>query len=138
MALFTERKKCIFCTSSHLQNLLLNDSEAPMSYSLSENENNIPFMPFNIQNCKECNSCQIKYVGDLNIIYGSNHVDNYGIIKNEKLNLFTKFIINNSEKILNIIEIGACHTGLAENILIKKDIEYTIIEPSLINQKVIK
>jgi hypothetical protein len=138
MALFTERKKCIFCTSSHLQNLLLNDSEAPMSYSLSENENNIPFMPFNIQNCKECNSCQIKYVGDLNIIYGSNHVDNYGIIKNEKLNLFTKFIINNSEKILNIIEIGACHTGLAENILIKKDIEYTIIEPSLINQNINK
>ena len=82
MELYTERKECIFCKSNNLQNLLINDLKAPLSYSLSEFISNIPFIPFNIQNCKKCNNCQIKYVGDLNIIYGSNHVDNYGIVKN--------------------------------------------------------
>jgi len=136
MTFYTERIKCIFCKSSNLQNLLLNDLEAPLSWSLKEKEidNNIGFMPFNIQNCKNCNNCQIKYIGDLDIIYGSNHVDNYGIIKNEKFNLFAKFIIDNSEKINNIIEIGTCYTDLANNILNKKDMDYTIIEPSLINE----
>ena len=134
MSLYTERTKCIFCKCNKLENLLLNDLEAPLSWSLTEKDNNIGFMPFNIQNCKKCNNCQIKYIGDLDIIYGSNHVDNFGMIKNEKFNLFTKFIINNAEKINNIIEIGACHTDLATNILNKKDMEYIIIEPSLINE----
>jgi hypothetical protein len=132
METYTERKKCIFCKCDNLQNLLSDDLKAPLSYSLSQLKNNIPFIPFNIQNCKKCNSCQIKYIGDLNIVYGSNHVDNYGIVKNEKFNLFTKFILDNSKKINNIIEVGACHNGLAINILNKLDIFYTIIEPSLI------
>lgn len=133
MELYTQRTECIFCKSNDLQNLLINDLQAPLSYSLSEFISNIPFIPFNIQNCKKCNNCQIKYIGDLNIIYGSNHVDNYGIVKNEKFNLFTKFILDNSHKINNIIEVGACHTGLANNILNVLNISYTIIEPSLIN-----
>lgn len=108
--LYSQRKNCIFCKNDNLENLLLDDLKAPMSYSLSDIKNNIPFMPFNIQNCKKCNNCQIKYVGDLNIIYGSNHVDNYGVVKNEKFNLFTKFILDNSQKINNIIEVGACHS----------------------------
>jgi len=135
MDLYNKRTECIFCESDDLEQLLKDDLKAPLSYSLSQNKNNISFMPFNIQNCRKCNCCQIKYIGDLNIVYGLNHVDNYGIVKNEKFNLFTKFILDNSNKIKNIIEVGACHCGLANNILNHlQDTKYTIIEPSLINE----
>ena len=53
------------------------------------------FMPYNVLICNECNSAQNKYIGDLSIIYNTNHVDNYGSTKNKKHELFSNFISKN-------------------------------------------
>ena len=96
MSIYEERKHCIFCNSDSLDTLLNENLKAPTSFSLYNKkeigkENN-KFMPYNIQCCNQCNSCQNKYVADLNLVYNKNHMDNYGSTKNRKFNLFSNFI----------------------------------------------
>ena len=56
-------------------------------------------LPYNVLICNECNSTQNKYVGDLSIVYDSNHVDNYGITKNKNTKFFSNFITKNKNSI---------------------------------------
>ena len=87
------------------------------------------FIPYNVLICNQCNSVQTKYLGNLNIIYGNNHLDNFGSTKHRKHNLFSEFIIKNTD-INGIIEIGSCHHELSSFILDNIDTSYNIIEPS--------
>jgi hypothetical protein len=128
--IFTIRSKCIFCDSTDLTELLENDFKSTLSLGLSDKPDMSQcFMPYNIQVCTKCNSAQIKYTGNLDIIYKTNHADDYGQVKSEKHTQFRDFIIENSD-ITGIIEVGSCNGALAKNIKQKRNVEYTIIEPS--------
>ena len=91
-------------------------------------------MPYNVQICKKCNSVQNKYIGNLSIIYGENHVDDYGATKSKKHTLFSEFITGNNN-INGIIEVGSCNGVLANIILEHVTTEYNIIEPSFTGNK---
>jgi hypothetical protein len=127
--LYTERKACIFCDSKNVSELLDNNSYvSTMSLALTSISPAKYYMPYNILQCNECNALQTKYVGDLSIVYGKNHLDNYGTVKNNKHTQFAKFITQNTD-IANIVEIGACSNALSDIVLELINIEYNIIDP---------
>jgi hypothetical protein len=139
--IFEERNKCIFCNSNDQVLLFNKNYESTLSLSLLSSKTfNSHFMPFNILLCNECNTAQIKYIGNLDIVYSVNHLDDYGTTKLNKHKMFTDFIISNN-KITGFIEVGSCNGVLAQNILSFKKLDYTIIEPSFtgdnINLKII-
>lgn len=129
--IYVIRKKCIFCNHHDFE--LLYEPEiymSSLSLGLYENKNYISyFMPYNVQICKNCNSFQNKYIGNLSIIYDVNHIDDYGSTKNKKHTLFANFITEN-KNINGIIEVGSCNGVLANHILKTVKTEYNIIEPS--------
>jgi hypothetical protein len=132
MELYSERTKCIFCNFSNFELLLEEKYKAPLSLILTDDVNNGLFMPYNIMCCNNCNTCQTKYIADLNIVYNGTHIDNYGIIKKQKFEYLFNFIKENND-ITGIIEIGACHASLASKLINYLNIPYTIIEPNNIN-----
>ena len=134
--IYSIRKKCIFCNNDDIE-LLFEPSKynSALSVGLYTNKNEKSyFMPYNVQNCKKCNSFQNKYIGNLSIIYDVNHVDNYGSTKNKKHTLLCNFISENSN-INGIVEVGSCNGILANQILSKIKTEYNIIEPSFTGDK---
>ena len=129
--IFSTRSKCIFCNSDNLYNLLEKDYKCSVSLTMMKNEEeNCYFMPYSILVCKNCNTLQNKYVANIELVYEKNHIDDYGIIKSNKHSMFCDFILKN-EDINGIIEIGACNLVLSNHILDKKNVDYTIIEPSV-------
>lgn len=128
--IYEERKECIFCKNKTFTKLLHTDYEISLNLGMYDSPPESYFMPYNILICDNCNSAQNKYIGDLNIVYGKNHIDNFGTTKTKKHKLLSEFILKN-ENIKSIVEIGACNDHLASLILDKnKTIDYTIIEPS--------
>jgi hypothetical protein len=126
--IYTIRTKCIICKSTKLDTMFENDYITTLSFNLyTQKVDNPYFIPYNILSCKNCLTVQTKYLGNLNIIYEKNHVDSYGIVKNEMVDLFTNFILKNNN-INGIIEIGACNDTLANTILNNLSTKYTIIE----------
>ena len=125
------RSKCIFCDNDKLDLFFENDYNTSLSLAMYKNVNeNGYFMPYNIQLCKNCSSLQNKYIGNLELVYNVNHVDDYGITKNKKHTLLSDFILEN-KNINGIVEVGSCNGVLAENILqTLNNTHYTIIEPS--------
>lgn len=124
--IFEVRTRCIFCHGSDLKTLLEKDYKTSITLGLYEEPHNGSFIPYNIQLCNQCNGSQIKYIGNLGLVYHKNHIDNYGITKNKKHESFAEFISKN-KSIQNIVEIGACQNVLAT--LLKTDHHYCIIEP---------
>jgi hypothetical protein len=137
--IFYERNQCIICESINISTLLSKNYESTLSLSLHCSKKIPSFsMPYNILSCNDCASCFTKYIGDLSIVYGTNHIDNYGTSKLKKHIDFCNFIIKN-KKINGIVEVGSCNGELANNILEQFDTDYIIIEPSYIgNNKKIK
>lgn len=127
---YSERTSCVFCNSSDCETILDENRISTMSLALSETPPQFShLMPYNVLRCSRCNAYQNKYLGDLSIVYGKNHIDNYGSTKNRKHDQFSKFIIENAD-IQGIIEIGACSNVLSDAILEHRHINYTIIEPA--------
>jgi hypothetical protein len=98
-----------------------------MSLALTETPSKY-YMPYNVVICIDCNAFQTKYLGDLSIVYGKNHLDSYGTVKTNKHTQFAHFITTNQD-IQGIIEIGACSNALSDIILELMHTEYNIIEP---------
>lgn len=121
------RKECCMCNSNNLESLLNNDLKSQLSLNLHDYKNKNPLIPYNILLCNDCNTTQNKYLGNIQCVYETNHIDSYGITKNKKHNLFKNFIVEN-DKIKSICEIGSPDGELGNNIISEKNIEYTIIE----------
>ncbi len=134
--IYSIRKKCIFCNHANLELLFeSNNFKSPLSLGLSINTNEKTyFMPYDVQICKNCYSAQNKYIGNLSIVYGVNHIDDYGSTKSKKHNMFSEFITQN-KNINGIVEVGSCNGVLANIILDNIKTEYHIIEPSFIGKK---
>jgi hypothetical protein len=130
--IYETRDKCIFCQSNNLASLFDHDYMSSLSLGMyNDNNKENYFMPYNVLICNECNSAQNKYIGDLSIIYNTNHVDNYGSTKNKKHELFSNFISKN-KNINGIIEVGSCNGVLANEILNNMNTNYNIIEPAFV------
>ena len=128
--IYEERKICIFCKNIDLDTFLKKDYETSISLGMYKEIRESHFMPYNILLCKKCNAAQNKYIGNIKLVYTVNHLDNFGNIKNRKHNLFSDFIISNSN-IKNVLEVGACHNTLSNLIQHKNHkVNYTIVEPS--------
>ena len=124
---YKERKMCCICGSKLLETLLDKDIETPITLSLFDTKHICPQIPYNIVECSECESTQIKYLGNISLVYEKNHIDSYGSTKSAKHNQFKNFILENTN-ISSICEIGAATGDLAHNIVEEVDINYTIIE----------
>ena len=141
MEQFSIRTKCIIC-GYHLDNLFFpKDLSIPISCSCktTADENDI-FIPYNILTCSECKTSQTKYIGDLNLIYASNHADSTGsIMKNLHVKV-CDFIRKYITTVTNITEIGAAKGILSSLILQEYPCinKYYIIEPSFIGTKLEK
>jgi hypothetical protein len=140
--IYKVRDNCIFCANTNLTTMFDNNYKTALSLGMyNDNNNESYFMPYNVLICNECNTAQNKHIGDLSIVYDSNHIDDYGSTKNKKHELFCNYILEN--KLINgIIEVGSCNGVLANKILNNINTEYSIIEPSYIgnssNIKIIK
>uniref|UniRef100_A0A6C0KHX2 C-methyltransferase domain-containing protein n=1 Tax=viral metagenome TaxID=1070528 RepID=A0A6C0KHX2_9ZZZZ len=126
---FNERYKCCICNNTTFKNILLENIKISQSLNLFEIDKTNEFIPYNIIECKKCNSSMIKYLADINIVYGKNHIDAYGSVKSEKHTKFKNFILQNKD-IKTICEIGAATGDLAQTIVSESYIEYKIIEPN--------
>jgi hypothetical protein len=127
--LYTERTSCIFCHSNNVSDILDNDKYfSTMSLALTSNTYSKYYMPYNVLRCNECDAFQTKYLGDLSIVYGKNHLDSYGTVKANKHTQFAEFITENID-IQGIIEIGGCSNALSDVVLENFKTEYNIIEP---------
>jgi hypothetical protein len=132
--IYNERFNCIFCECNNLTTLLDKNLDIPLSVGLYSEIKKSHNMPYNLTICNNCDSVQNKYIGDLKIVYDSNHVDDFGSVKSKKHNLFSNFILEN-KNIKNIIEVGSSNGALCDIILEKNDkINYSIIEPSYIGK----
>jgi len=126
---YTVRDECIICKHKEFTKYFENDYSTYLSFSLfNEIKNDAVSIPFNIISCNKCHIIQTLYIGDINTIYGNNHVDDYGSTKNEINEGFSEFILRN-KYIINPIEVGACKNSLSKLIMKNSDILYTIIEP---------
>ena len=68
--MYTERKKCIFCTSDKLCDYFTTNLKIPVgSYNVEDIDTDYKYIPFNVVSCEECLTFQTKYLGDLNEIY---------------------------------------------------------------------
>lgn len=124
---YSVRKTCCICESKLLEPLLPYDIETPITLSLFDTKHLCPQIPYNIVVCTNCESTQIKYLGNISLVYKNNHIDAYGSTKSEKHCQFKNFILEN-KNIKSICEIGAATGALALNIVEETNVNYTIIE----------
>lgn len=131
---YMERKKCLMCECEDFEIYFQNDLQSTLSFHFLEKKTNLVSIPFNILSCANCNTIQTKYLGDLNIIYGMNHVDAFGSTKQKMINAFSDFVCENKD-IHGIVEVGTPTCDLAEAIAENLPVEYTIIEPDYKGKK---
>jgi hypothetical protein len=132
--IYEKRTQCIFCNTLLDTTLFLKDYTIPVSSTITNSLNDNFFIPYNVFKCTKCYTMQNKYLSNLSLLYGINHIDNYGTCKNLKHVSFSTFIIIN-KNIDGIVEIGGCQGILANEILSTIDTNYTIIEPSYTGNK---
>lgn len=124
---YSVRKTCCICESELLEPLLPYDIETPITLSLFDTKHICPQIPYNIVVCANCETTQIKYLGNISLVYEKNHIDAYGSTKSEKHCKFKNFILEN-KNIKSICEIGGATGALAHNIVEETDVTYTIVE----------
>jgi hypothetical protein len=128
MDVYYQQKTCIMCGGDILTDFFEENYKTPLSFSFSNDNEEGKFMPFNVVSCGKCNTVQNKYFGNLSIIYEKNHIDTFGSVKKEMHDLFSDFVVKNKD-VNGIIEVGPSTDTLAQCILEKKDLPYTVIEP---------
>jgi fructose/tagatose bisphosphate aldolase len=127
---YTIRKKCIFCNHTQLITLFPTNTQTSLSLSFGKKGECPEMMPFNVCICSACKTVQTKYLGNLEIIYSKNHIDNCGSLKQEMHDLFSQFILD-CQTITGFIEVGACYDSLSSRLRkVKPFLPYTVIDPA--------
>lgn len=136
--MFIERTKCIFCDNI-LHNVMFDiNKNIYISSNFIDTIENYITIPYNIYVCDICLCYQNKYLGDLSLVYNSNH--NNVILSDiwiHHYQLFYTFIINNYNNInkeINILEIGAGNNYIVNLFINDEYKNYTILEPNITNK----
>jgi hypothetical protein len=127
------RETCIFCENTLNNSYFEKDKLCYVGHygvDLNTNISEMVKIPYNISVCENCNTPQLKYLGDLNDIYKINHADSTGKIMNTLHEKNIKMILKYKKNINNILEIGSSKGVLADLILEQLKTNYFIIEPS--------
>jgi hypothetical protein len=125
-----ERKECIICNEKLYSAYFKNDYKTFVAhYAIETPILTAQEIPFNVCICQNCNTAQLKYLGDMNEIYKINHADSTGKTMKDLHNETKNVILKNKENIKNILEIGSSVGYLADLILENLDTKYYIIEP---------
>ena len=109
--MYSIRENCIFCDKHLVNEYFENDKYIHISSNICDyRNNNKNCIPYNILICVNCRCYQNKYLGDIKLVYDSNH--NNVIISNTWINHYNEFYnFIKKNKILNkksnILEIGA-------------------------------
>jgi hypothetical protein len=136
--IYKERTECIFCESKQLETLLSKDFTVPLgNFAVDSPTSPSYFMPYNVQVCEQCGTVQTKYIGDLQLIYENNFAGAHGSIRSTHTTLFSDFITSNKQ-VQSITEIGAGNGELADSILEKRELPYTVVDPSFGGNKIKK
>lgn len=86
-------------------------------------------MPFQVMDCQDCHTHQLRYFGNPDIIYNY-EANSHGSIRSSMNEVFSKFVTEDPS-ISSILEIGAGHGDLADQILsINCNLSYTIVDPT--------
>lgn len=128
---FTERTACLICKCTDLCEIFETDTETAISFSMYKTPYPDPiFVPYNVLRCSECKTYQTKYLGDLSLIYATNHVDAFGTVKKNMHTRFTDFITKTKD-ITGILEVGPSTDVLATEILAAtgNTIPYSVVDP---------
>lgn len=136
---YSERSKCLICDSDDLSTLFDKDYSVALGCYSVENTEKSLFMPYNILKCNSCLTFQTKYLGDVNVIYDYS-AGAYGSIRGSMNDLFSDFILQNND-IKGVVEVGAGNGNLADIILNKNELSYSIIDPTYsgtINNRIIQ
>lgn len=129
------RTMCIFCKNKNFSTIYKDDYTIPQNLGVIDNCNeDYYWMPYNIIRCNDCNTYQNKYLGELSIVYNNTHIQPIGSIRKDMNEQFSDMIIKN-DNIHKILELGGGTGELADTILNKKDVNYTIIDPCYTGNK---
>lgn len=126
-----ERSSCIFCSLPLKQTFFENDLENFTGhYAVDLSETNFVKIPYNIYICDSCNTPQLKYLGDPKEVYRINHADSTGKVMRDLHEEVLKLIEKYKNNVYGVIEIGGAKGILADKLLSKLNIPYTIIDPA--------
>ena len=124
------RKSCLFCKESIFTTLLTKDYSIPIGcFSVSDPKYSYTFIPYNLYNCSKCYTIQTKYEGELSLIYSESFAGLFGTTRSIMNIEFSKFILSN-HSIKSVLEVGAGNGDIADILLEKSGLDYTIIDPS--------
>lgn len=126
----TKRNECCICGSANLSELKkISHFPAYMGVTRQPIEDDL-FFDQNWGNCDDCGLLQLLELLPLDILYSENHfTEAVGETWNSHHDEFANFISESTRS--KVLEIGGAHGELARRLLrLKKDIQYTFVEPS--------
>ena len=130
-----DKKQCSICESSKLNNIL-SIKNVPIATYTVENVEDYLFEDYNIVMCEECNTFQLKYLIDPNILYnGKHHSVIIGETWKKHFEEFGKFIKKYSTKNNNFLEFGDPDQKTCRQFNISEYNKWYIIDPCIINNK---
>jgi len=65
-----KREICCICNNTTFRDILDKDIQISQSLNLYDTKETNNLIPYNIIECTKCNSSMIKYLADINIVYG--------------------------------------------------------------------
>ncbi|NBP55762.1 hypothetical protein EBU71_04345, partial [bacterium] len=129
------RENCIFCEKKLTTTLFESDLTCFSGhYPVDNTESNFEKMPFNITVCANCETPQLKYLGNPFEIYRINHADNTGETMKNLHTINSEFILKYRKEINNIIEVGSSVGTLSDMLLEKLKTDYYIVEPNFFGE----
>ncbi len=124
------RERCLFCKESVFTILFNKDYSIPIGcFSVNDSNYSYTFIPYNLYNCSKCSTIQTMYEGDLSLIYSESFAGLFGTTRSIMNIEFSKFILSN-DSIKSVLEVGAGNGDIADILLEKSGLNYTIIDPS--------
>lgn len=125
------RDVCIFCRAKLTRTFFEHDLENYTGhYAVEVDDTASVKIPYNVCICDNCNTPQTKYLGDLAEIYRINHADSTGKVMQALHDCVLDVVSQYKDRISGIIEIGGAKGVLADKILDRWSVPYTIIDPA--------
>lgn len=123
------RAKCVICNTTNFETIYTKDNFPVCISSTSDAYDTDKFHIFELVGCNICQCVQLRNLIDPELLYKNSHNITYNTPTWSKHHKgFAKFILTNLETPELLIEIGGQNGVLAEHILSKISVPYTIVD----------